>query len=55
MVERDDIEDLGLDGSTILKMNFPEMLLRGVDWIEVAQDEDSWRALVKEVMNLRVL
>jgi hypothetical protein len=27
----------------------------GVDWIELAQDGDQWRALVNTVMNLRVL
>jgi hypothetical protein len=26
----------------------------GVDWIDVAQDRDQWRALVSTVMNLRV-
>ena len=25
-----------------------------MDWIEVAQDKDRWRALVSAVMNLRV-
>jgi hypothetical protein len=26
----------------------------GMDWIDLAQDRDRWRALVKTVMNLRV-
>jgi hypothetical protein len=27
----------------------------GMDWIEMAQDRDQWRALVNTTMNLRVL
>jgi hypothetical protein len=26
----------------------------GVDWMDMAQDRDQWRALVKTVLNLRV-
>jgi hypothetical protein len=27
----------------------------GMDWIDLAQDREQWRALVNKVMNLRVL
>jgi hypothetical protein len=37
-----------------IEMNLKEMGWSGMDWIDVAQDRDQWRALVNTVMNLRV-
>jgi hypothetical protein len=38
-----------------IKMDLVEIGWGDVDWIGVAQDRDTWRALVNEVMNLWVL
>ena len=35
-------------------MNLQEMEWGGMDWIDLAQDRDRWRALVNVVVNLRV-
>jgi len=37
------------------KMDVKEMGCEGMDWIELAQDRDRWRALVNAVMELLVL
>jgi hypothetical protein len=37
-----------------IKMDLREIGWDGMDWIDLAQDGDQWRALVNTVMNLRV-
>jgi hypothetical protein len=44
--EGDHLEDPDVDGRS---------WVGGIDWINLAQDRDRWRALVYTVMNLRVL
>jgi hypothetical protein len=36
------------------KTDHKEIEWDGVDWIDMAQDRDQWRALVNTVLNLRV-
>jgi hypothetical protein len=37
-----------------IKMDLREIGWGGMDWIDLPQDRDQWKALVNTVMNLRV-
>jgi hypothetical protein len=37
-----------------IKIDLREIGWDGMDWVDLAQDRDQWRALVDTVMNLRV-
>jgi hypothetical protein len=51
--EEDFLEDIGLDGNAVLKMDLKETGREGVRGINLAYDTDQWRAVVNTVMNLR--
>ena len=52
--EREHLEDRSNDGRTILKLIFKKWDGGDMDWIDLAQDRDRWRAPVCAVMNLQV-
>jgi len=52
--ERDQLGDPDVDGRIILGWVFRKWDVGSMDWIELAEDRDTWRALVNAVMNLRV-
>ena len=37
-----------------IKMDFQEVECGKIDWVDVAQNRDRWRALVTAVMNTRI-
>jgi hypothetical protein len=37
-----------------VKMDLREVRWCGMDWVDLAQDRDQWRALINMVMNIRV-
>jgi hypothetical protein len=37
-----------------IKIDLQEVRWKGVDWIDMAQDWDRWRAVVNAVMNFRI-
>jgi len=43
-----------VDNIAYIKMDLQDGKVWGMDWIELAQDSDRWRALVSAVMNVWV-
>jgi hypothetical protein len=52
--ERDHFGRLRCRWEDKIEMDFHEVGCGVMDWIELAQDRDRWRALVNAVINLRV-
>ena len=52
-METDHLEDPGVDWRIILNWIFSKWD-GGIYWIELAQNREGWRALVKAIMKLRV-
>jgi hypothetical protein len=46
--KRDKLENLGGDGSIILKWN-AKTDCEGVDWTDLSQNSDKWRVVVKAI------
>jgi hypothetical protein len=52
--EGDHMENPGVDGRKILKWIFERLGGVALDWIDLAEDRETWQALVYTVMNIRV-
>ena len=52
--EGEHLEDLGIDGRILLKMEHQEVEWGGMDWIAVSEDRDRRRALVNAVGDLGI-
>jgi hypothetical protein len=48
------LKDPVVNGRIILKWIFERLDGRIIDWIDLAQDRDRWRAFVNAVVNLQV-
>jgi hypothetical protein len=51
---KDHLEDPGVDGIITLRWIFGKWDCGGMEWTELAEDRDRWRAVVIAVMNFRV-
>jgi hypothetical protein len=51
----DSVEDLGIAGRIIFRMDLKEIGWEGADWILLGQDREWLQALVNTIMNLQVL
>jgi hypothetical protein len=47
------LEDPGVDGRINIKLDIQEVGCGDMDWIDLAQNRDRWRAVVNAVMNHR--
>jgi hypothetical protein len=45
------LRDPGVNGGDNIKMDLQEVGCGVMDWIDLAQDRDRWRAVVKVVIN----
>jgi hypothetical protein len=52
--ERDHLEDLDINRKIMLRQIFRKWGCGGMDWINLAQDRDRWRALVNAIMNFQI-
>jgi hypothetical protein len=52
LMERKHLEDIGIKGRIMLKWILQGFVWDGVDWIDLVQNGDRWRALVNTVMKL---
>ena len=52
-MERNHLKDVDVDGRIVLKWVLDKRD-GGMDWIDLTQDRDKWRALVNAVMNSQV-
>ena len=54
LLERDHLEDLGVNGMVILKRFFQEEGWGSMDWNDLAQDSYRWRTFVIMTQNLHI-